>query len=180
MSKEEHRNLFSDLLARYQSDLYSYIFAVVRNWDDTDDLLQSVCLVLWRKFDSFAPGSNFLFWASRIAKIEVSNFLRRRPLPGRANDELLDAFVETVVHVRNEDKEPYLAALRHCREKLNAADEELIAFHYVEDLGSREIAERLHRSQSSVCNSLSRIRSWLFECIQTELARQERSGRGLP
>ena len=81
MNEQERHNLFSDLILAYQSELYSYIFAVVRNWEDADDLLQSVCLVLWRKFDSFRPGSNFLFWARRTAKIEVSNFLRHRQLP---------------------------------------------------------------------------------------------------
>ena len=71
--------------------------------------------------------------------------------------------------------EQYLAALRRCRDKLSPADGELIELHYAEDLGSRQIAERLQRSQPSVCNSLNRIRSWLFKCIQTELAQQQHS-----
>jgi RNA polymerase sigma-70 factor, ECF subfamily len=179
MSEQERHDLFSDLIVRYQSDLYSYILAVVRNWEDTDDLLQSVYTVLWRKFESFRPGSDFLFWARRTAKIEVSNFLRRHRLPSYATDELLDALVETDVETQGEQREPYLAALRRCREKLSPADEELIDFRYAEDLGSRQIAERLHRSQSSVCNSLNRIRSWLFECIQMELAQQEHFGQDL-
>ena len=179
MNEQERHNLFSDLIARYQSELYSYLFAVVRNWEDADDLLQSICLVLWRKFESFRPGSNFLFWARRTAKIEVSNFLRRKQLPSYATEELVDALVETVIEVQGDGMEPYLAALRRCREKLSPADEELIELQYVENLGSRQIADRLQRPQPSVCHSLSRIRSWLFECIQTELARQEHSGQEL-
>lgn len=60
--------------------------------------------------------------------------------------------------------------------KLNSADQELLDLHYSEALGSRQIADRLQRSQTSVCNSLNRIRGWLLECIQMELARQEHSG----
>ena len=59
MNKQGHQNLFSELITRYQSELYGYIFAVVRNWEDADDLFQSVSLVLWRKFESFRPDSNF-------------------------------------------------------------------------------------------------------------------------
>ena len=44
-------NLFSELISRHQSELYAYIFAIVRNWEDADDLFQSVSLVLWRKFE---------------------------------------------------------------------------------------------------------------------------------
>ena len=72
-----------------------------------------------------------------------------------------------------------LAALRRCREKLSAADEELLNLRYVEDLGSREIANRLLRPQPSVCRSLNRIRNWLLECIEMELARQEHPGKEL-
>ena len=179
MNEDERHNLFSNLIARHQNELYSYILAVVRDWNDADDLLQSVCLVLWRKFESFEPGSNFLFWASRTARIEVSNFLRHKQLSHYASDELLDALAVTVIDVQKEGMEPYLAALRRCKGKLSPADEELIELHYVDDLGSRQIADRLRRSQPSICNSLKRIRCWLFECIQTELARQEHSGNEL-
>lgn len=179
MDEDKRHSLFSNLISRHQNELYSYILAVVRDWNDADDLLQAVCLVLWRKFDSFEPGSNFLFWASRAAKIEVSNFLRHKQLSHYASDELLDALAATVIDVQKEGMEPYLAALRCCKGKLCPADEELIELHYVEDLGSRQIADRLQRPQPSVCNSLKRIRCWLFACIQMELARKEHSGKDL-
>jgi DNA-directed RNA polymerase specialized sigma24 family protein len=56
-------------------------------------------------------------------------------------------------------------------------DENLLELRYVEDLGSREIADRVQRPQQSVCQSLKRIRRWLLECVKVELARQERSGK---
>jgi RNA polymerase sigma-70 factor, ECF subfamily len=178
MNDARHQ-IFSDLMARCQSDLYSYIFAIVQNWDDADDLLQSVALVLWRKFDSFRVDSNFLFWATRTAKIEVSNFLRQRHLSGCASNELLDAIGETVVEIQSEGRESYLTALGRCKEKLSGGDLELLELHYVEDLGSRQIADQLKRPQPSVCHSLNRIRSWLFECVQMELARREHPGKQL-
>jgi len=177
MNEQGHQNLFSELVARHQSELYGYIFAVVRNWEDADDLFQSVCLVLWRKFELFRPGSNFFYWARQVAKIEISNFLRHKPSPSYITDELLDALGETVVATQGDETESYLVALRHCRAKLSPTDEELLKLHYVDDLGSRLIADRLQRPYRSVCNSLNRIRSWLFECIQMELARQEHSGK---
>jgi RNA polymerase sigma-70 factor, ECF subfamily len=173
MNDQDRQDLFSQLIARHQSELYSYLFAVVRNWNDADDLLQSVCLVLWRKFNSFEPSSNFLFWASHTAKLVVSSFLRQKRLSGYPSDDLFDALAETFTGVQREGMEQYLEALHRCRDKLSPADEELIDLHYADDLSSRQIAERLRRSQSSVCNSLNRIRSWLFKCIQRELAQQQ-------
>ena len=90
----------------------------------------------------------------------MSNFLRHKQLPSYVTEELLDALVETVVEPQGDEAEPYLAALRRCKAKLSPADEELIELHYVDDLGSRQIADRLQRPQTSVCefsepNSLS-------------------------
>lgn len=180
MNQHGHQEMFSELITRCQSELYGYIFAVVRNWEDADDLFQSVSLVLWRKFDSFQPGSNFFCWARQVAKLEVSNFLRRKNLPSYVTEELLEALVDTVVAPHGDETEPYLAALRRCKAKLGPADEELINLHYVDDLGSRQIADRLERPYRSVCNSLHRIRSWLLNCVQMELARQEHGRQERP
>ena len=73
------------------------------------------------------------------------------------------------------EAEVYLAALDHCKEKLNATDEELLDLRYAENLGTREIAVRLQRPQQGVCHSLKRIRRWLLECIQVELAQHGHS-----
>ena len=56
MTEQDRHNSFVELLTRHQSQLYGYIFALVRNREDAADLFQSVGLILWRKFDSFRPG----------------------------------------------------------------------------------------------------------------------------
>ena len=155
MNDPNKHALFSDLVTRHRSELYGYIFAVVRRWEDADDLFQSVCLVLWSKFDSFQPGSNFFAW------------------PYFVDGDSLDALTEIAVNVGNDVEDSFLAALRHCREKLTVSDEAMLELHYGKDLGSRQIADQLQRSQPSVCRSLNRIRNWLLECVRLEIVRQE-------
>jgi RNA polymerase sigma-70 factor, ECF subfamily len=173
MNEEERHSLFSQLVARHQSELYAYIYAIVRNWEDADDLYQSTCLVLWRKFESFVPESNFFAWARETAKLEARSFLRRRQSTICVSEELLDALAEVVLDAQGDTSGVYLAALRHCRATLDAPDQELLQLRYVKNLGTREIAQRLQRFQSNVCRSLHRIRRRLLECIRIELARQQ-------
>ena len=92
---------------------------------------------------------------------------------------LLDALAETTISTQRGGVELALAALRRCRKKLDMADEELLELRYVQDLGSREIADRVQRPQKSVCRSLNRIRNLLLECVQRELHRQEHPGKEL-
>lgn len=173
MNEPDRQQLFSELVTRHQSALYGYIFAVVRSWEDADDLFQAVCLALWRKFDRFRPDSSFFAWARQVAKLEVSNFLRRRQPSNPVSEELLDLLAETVVEAQGDGAEQYLVALQRCKAKLAATDADLLELHYTDGLGSREIAAQLQRSQSSVCHSLKRIHGWLLKCIHLELAREE-------
>ena len=89
MNDQERHNLFSELIARHQSELYGYIFAIVRNWEDANDLFQSVCLVLWSKFASFRHGSSFFAWARQTAKLEVRKFLTRKQMPNYASERIV-------------------------------------------------------------------------------------------
>jgi RNA polymerase sigma-70 factor, ECF subfamily len=180
MNEQERHNLFTELITRHQSELYGYIYAVVRDWGDADDLCQSVCLVLWRKFESFRPGTNFFAWARRTAKIEISNFLRRKQSPSYVTEELLDILAQNTAKLHDDGVDAYLAALRRCREKLNSSDDELLQLRYVDDLNTVQIADRLQRLRPNVSRSLNRIRRWLVECVRIELAQQEHSSKERP
>jgi RNA polymerase sigma-70 factor (ECF subfamily) len=178
VNEQDRQILFSDLINHHQSEIYAYIFAIVRNWEDADDLFQSVCCVLWSKFDTFRIGSSFLAWARQTAKLTVRKFLRQKQLRKYVSEPLLDALTDTTAGTKTQGTEQYLAALEQCREKLDTADIELLELRYVNNLRSREIADRLSRPHQGVCNSLTRIQRWLFECIQMELARQEHGWKG--
>ena len=173
MNDQERHNLFSELIARHQSEIYGYIFAIVRNWEDADDLFQSVCLVLWSKFASFRQGSSFFAWARQTAKFEVRKFLTQKQVPNYVSEKLLDTLAETTLITESGGVEVGLAALRRCREKLDATDEELLQLRYAEGLSTVEIADRLQRLQPSVSRSLNRIRRWLLECIEDGIGAAE-------
>jgi RNA polymerase sigma-70 factor, ECF subfamily len=180
MDNDDRHALFSQLIARHQSELYGYIFAIVRNWEDANDLFQSVCLVLWSKFEAFQPGTSFFAWARQTAKFEVRKFLARKPTPNRISAELLDSLAEITLTTENgAEVEFNMIALRRCREKLDAADEKLLELRYADGLTTVAIANRMQRMRQSVGRSLHRIRRWLLDCIEEELVRQKRSREDL-
>ena len=126
MNEQDRHNLFCELITRHHSQLYAYIFAIVRNREDAGDLFQSVCLVLWRKFESFQPDTSFFSWARQTAKLVVRSFLRhKKKLSSHISQELLDTLAETVAEAETNEAEFYLVALRRCKEKLSPADEDV-------------------------------------------------------
>ena len=51
---------FTEQLECHHRRLYGYIFTLLRNHQDAQDVFQQTSLVLWEKFDEFRPDTNFL------------------------------------------------------------------------------------------------------------------------
>ena len=58
--------------------MFGYIVALVHDLTDAEDLLQRTSLVLWRNFEQFQPGTDFFRWSSRVAFLEVQDFLKQK------------------------------------------------------------------------------------------------------
>ncbi len=166
---------FVDLLQRATGRILTYINALLLNWDDAEDVFQEVCVVLWRKFDEYRPGSNFLAWSLRIAQNKAMDFQK-----GRARrrtfftPQLQDTLMAEIARPDDAAAEAGLDALAGCMEELSAGDRDLVRLCYGEGVRVRRLAAQLDRSPQSVHNSLRRIRATLLECIQRVIDREDR------
>jgi RNA polymerase sigma-70 factor (ECF subfamily) len=164
---------FAELLLRHQTQLFGYIYTLVRDLDDADDLFQQTSLVLWDKFALFDASKSFIAWACGVARYEVSNFLRAR---GRKRlyftDELGMMLIDAHEELEQERLEERRSALAECVKKLRARDQELLDACYERSARIPEIARGHGRSSQSVHNSLRRIRRVLFECVNRTLAHE--------
>ena len=167
MIQSDSKDRFMDLVTQHQGRLFGYIYAMVPNVNDTQDLHQQTLMVLWRKFSQYEEGTSFLAWATRIAQIEVLRFCKSQPA-GRVflSDEVLSQVVESqsrhAVHPATESRQ---ALLEGCVEKLEAVDRELLDASYRRNCRVKEIAAYLGRSSQSICNTLRRIRRELLKCV---------------
>jgi RNA polymerase sigma-70 factor, ECF subfamily len=168
--RSDRCNEFTELLTAQQGSLFAYIYALVHNLRDAEDVYQDVALTIWQKYDDFTVGTNFAAWAQTVARYKVRDFLRRKRR-GRVhfNDRLLVEMAETLAESdasgNAETAQAYHRALHDCMSRLNAVDQQLVAMSYSRTCTLKEVAEREGRSLQSVCNSLKRIRSTLFDCI---------------
>lgn len=167
---------FLALISPCQSRLFGYLYSLLHNLDDTEDVLQQAVLAMWRRFDEYDRGRSFLPWAMQFAKLTALNFIRANRR-GRMvfNEELLLTMAESAA-AENEDAEDpaaYQDALLRCVERLAAGDRDLIRLCYFEKCGISAVAARLGRAPQSVCNSLRRIRGLLFDCIEDSVGGED-------
>lgn len=170
----DQREQLVELLATHQNRLFGYIFALVYNRADAEDLFQETSLVLWRKFDQYEPGTNFVRWACSIAQFEVLNFQKRqRRSRLYFNEELLARLADVQGGLESPDDDARQAALASCLEQLGAADRSLIERCYGEEQSVADVAEQLGRPPRGIHNSLRRIRAALLQCIGRRMARED-------
>jgi len=177
MPRETDRNeSFVRIFAANQRRIHGFIMMLVPRAVDADDIFQEVSLELWRKFDGFTIGTDFVAWANQFSRFLVlKHFAKQRRLGRLVFDErLLDLLaVEAASAPAHADDR--LDALRQCLENLPAKSKNLLAMRYESGLKScREVAARMGRSADAVYKALSRLHDALLECIERRLAAERR------
>jgi RNA polymerase sigma-70 factor (ECF subfamily) len=162
---------FATLLRHHQTQLFGYIYSLVRDLDDADDLFQQTSIVLWDKFEQYDRLKSFINWACGVARYEVSNFLRSRSRNRLYfSDKLNLALIEAHDSLERDQLDERRDALACCMRKLRQRDLELLETCYTRSACIQEVARAWGRSTQSIHNSLRRIRRVLFECVRRRLA----------
>ena len=67
MSAPDRTQEFLELLTTHDRALGVYVHSLVQDVHDADDILQQTKMILWRCFEQFETGTNFLAWARKTA-----------------------------------------------------------------------------------------------------------------
>lgn len=169
MNQLDNDERFAQLLRAHHTQLFGYLYAMVRNINDAEDLYQETTLVLWNKFSEFQEGTNFFAWATAIARYKVSNFVRTRRRQWQFTAELRNKLGNAFEELDSEVLEARMESLQECKERLADADRQLLDGCYGSDRSFRETANQLGRSPKSLYRALDRIREALLRCIEARL-----------
>lgn len=168
----ESRKRLMALITRHQRQIFAYIYTLVPDRPDAEDLLQETCVVICDKFEEFTPGTDFVAWACQIAwwRIRYSRqkFARSKVV---FDDTVLEAVARTASTMREELDERH-EALAACLQKLAPRDRELVLTRYEPGSGVAEAARRSGRSMDAAYKALNRLRKLLHDCVTDQLANQ--------
>jgi RNA polymerase sigma-70 factor (ECF subfamily) len=156
-----------------QPIIAAYLHSLVVDFQEAEDLLQEVAVILLRKFPEYTPDRPFIRWAMGIAKYEVLT-TRRRHARSRISytPELLDRISEAYEELAPE-LERRAAALRQCITEIQGRARELLLLRYEQSLKPGEIAKRLGIAAIAVRVMLTRTRAALRACIDRKLRTEE-------
>jgi len=163
---------FVALLTKHQRRLHGYIFSVVWNPSDADDILQETNIVLLKKSAEFDTSREFLPWALSIARFQALAGLKRRQRLRFVFDEALARFLADEAAREDPVLEARRMALATCLQKLPAVQRDLLVRRYEPKAVVGEMAAALGLTLKAFSDRLRRIREKLLDCITRTLAEE--------
>lgn len=160
---------FVTLWTAHVRRVYAYIYTLVPDWTDAEDILQETSVFLLKRFDDFKPGTSFPAWACKVAHLKSLEFLSRRKTVTAGDEEFLEMVANLASHAADA-WERRLDALTDCLTRLPAKDRTLIELRYRGSHSIPQVAEQVNRTSSAVYKALSRIHERLLTCIRRKLA----------
>jgi RNA polymerase sigma-70 factor (ECF subfamily) len=171
-TEDPHRALVP-LLMRHERQIFAYIYTLLPNRHDAEDILQETCLTIYDKFAEFTQGTDFLAWAMRIAWWKVraarQKFARSKVL---FSDEVMEAVAHTAEEMVEETTAMH-TALSSCLQKLNERDRRMILTRYERGSGVERAAVVSGRSLQAAYKALMRIKQVLHDCVLNSVSKEE-------
>jgi RNA polymerase sigma-70 factor (ECF subfamily) len=164
---------FARLLRSIQQELFNFIFVMLQNRADAEDVYQQCAVVLWKKFSTFTPGTSFFSWAIQVARYEIKDFVKaRRRRKVFFSDAILDAIAISYRTEPSSVQDRRIEILTKCVDKLCDRDRRVLYQCYAVDRDYRKIAQVEGKTMAAIYKAISRIRKSLHICVQRTMAEQ--------
>ena len=155
------------LVSMNQRRIFSYIFTLVPNLCDAEDILQETVTSMWETKDRYTPGTDFVAWGISIAYYKVLDYRKKKNKDNQViilNEQFSN--IEEVAKKSNDNIEKMLDELKECQSKLSVPDRQLMYLKYTLELSAKDIAGRINKSIRSVYLKISRVQLQLRNCMK--------------
>ena len=152
--KESAESAFKELVSLYKERLYWHIRNMVKDHDDSHDVLQNTFLKIYRNIAKFKGESQLYSWMYRIATNEAITFLnkkaKRLQISSQDLQEHLISNLESDVYFEGDEIQ---LKLQQAIASLPPKQQQVFNMKYFEELKYREIAEILETSEGALKSS---------------------------
>lgn len=152
LQDQENRNsAFRELVALYKERLYWQIRNIVKNHDDTDDVLQNTFIKIFRNIDQFKGESQLFSWMYRIATNEALNFLNQKSRKLKiTSEELQDQIVSNLESDIYFEGDEIQLKLQKAIAILPEKQQQVFNMKYFQELKYTEISDILGTSEGAL------------------------------
>ncbi|MFC0523110.1 RNA polymerase sigma factor SigX [Pontibacillus salicampi] len=173
--------VFQELYDKYHNDVYQFIFYMVKNREQTEDLVQEVYIKVMKSYDRFKGESSEKTWIFSIARHVAIDFFRKQQ---RKRDKILEFFDWGEKGELISDNEPLpeeialqnetIQQMYRCLDRCSVDQKSVLILRFIHSLSIQETAEILDMSISKVKTTQHRGMKVLKQLMEEE----QRKGEG--
>jgi RNA polymerase sigma-70 factor (ECF subfamily) len=151
------------LLNLYKGRIFSYVYRLVRNYHDAEDITFDTFINCFKSLDRFDPDRSFSTWLFTIAHNLAIDFFRKNKQEYEYFDDrhaVGDDFVQEYQKKRKMEK------IEQALAKLPPLDQEIVLLFHREEHSYQEISDILGIPVTTIKTRLHRARKRLSELVQ--------------
>lgn len=164
--RDGQRAAFSDMLKLYQRPLYAVIWRLLRNHEDTHDVLQETYLRVYQHHSRLDPDKPIFPYVRKIAinlsLNKIKSLKRQVPLEQAATQQ---NDVDTELQVERRET---LALVRRAIEELPREQQLVLTLRIQNGMSYQEIADALELRLGTVMSRLARAREKIAQYVKSQ------------
>lgn len=164
--------LYKELITSVHTDLYRYIYRIVKNKHLTDDILQNTLLIAYEKLYQLRDNHSFKSWIFTIAKNETLKILKKNSKEIAADIEEYENIIQNTFssNSQQEVSSEIFDLLRDVISELNPNEQDIISLIYYSDLSLKEAAVTLDINYGALKAKHSRLKKKMHKKLQKRLS----------
>ncbi|OED44081.1 RNA polymerase subunit sigma-70 [Flavobacteriaceae bacterium (ex Bugula neritina AB1)] len=144
-------NAFKKLVSIYKERLYWHIRNMLKDHDDTNDVLQNVFIKVYRNIKKFKGDSKLYSWLYRIATNESITFLNQKAKKfNLSSEKLQEKLIENLESDVYFEGDEIQLKLQKAIASLPFKQQQVFNMKYFQELKYREMSEILETSEGAL------------------------------
>ena len=168
--------VFEELYEKYHQDVFNFLFYMVKNREQAEDLVQEVYIKVLKSYDRFESKSSEKTWIFSIARHVAIDFFRKQKSWRNRIIEKFDWGSRQVhdttplpeeIAIQNEE----VKLMYRCLDKCTVDQRLVLVLRFIQSLSVLETAETLGWSESKVKTTQHRALKVLKKQMEEEAAK---------
>jgi RNA polymerase sigma-70 factor, ECF subfamily len=180
--RKNDQERYSEIVERYQTKLFVYIYRLVGNKEEAEDLLQDVFVKAYKNLNSYDISRKFSSWIYRIAHNESVNYIKRKSLKKFISFETITSSKDKLDSSSEEEGADKAWIRKEVSKEVSEAIgrlpfkyKQVLTLRYYSDQSYEEIAEILGKPVNTVGTLINRAKKKLVEELKN--IKQQSNGR---
>lgn len=172
--QEQNREAYQELFLRYHKKLFTYIFHLVGNKDETEDILQNVFSKTYRSIGNFDITRKFSSWIYRIAHNEAINFLKRRSKRYTVSWDDISTSKDKLDTATNDERpeekwehQEITREIDDALKKLPEKYQQVLKLRYFQEQSYEDIGHILKKPVNTIGTLINRAKKKLLEVVSS-------------